>query len=172
MVQFARPDADELLGTWTDDVGGTTDIFNSIDEVVRSDSDFIITANNPAGQVYRAQLSDVTDPTVHTGHTCRYAYGKDGGARTLEINVALLQGASTVIHTATHLNVSVGFAAGAFTLSSGEAGNITDYTDLRLRVTAFVTGGGAASKGQFSWFELEVPDVSAGFAHSQGYVVG
>jgi hypothetical protein len=170
MAQFARPDADELLGTWTDDVGGTTDIFQEIDEVVRSDSDFIITANNPAGIIYRAQLSDVTDPIVHTGHTCRYAYGKDGGARTLEINVTLLQGASTVIHNAVHQDVGIGFTAGTFTLSSGEASNITDYTDLRLRINSFVSGGGQASKAQVSWFELEVPDVSTGFPHSQGYI--
>ena len=170
MVQFARPDADEVLGTWTDDGSGTTDIFQAIDEISRSDTDFIITGNNPASDIYRAQLSNVTDPAVSTGHIVRYAFGKDAGARDIGIVVDLLQGASTVIATKTESAVAVGFAAGTFTLTGGEADNITDYTDLRIRFTADTTGAGAPAQAQISWFELEVPD--SGFAHSQGCIIG
>lgn len=172
MVQFARPDADEVLGTWTDDGSGTTDIFQAIDEIVRSDTDFIITANNPVNVIYRAQLSDVTDPEVDTGHIARYAYGKDAGARTCAVLVALMQGASTVIHEETHNDVGTGFTAGTFTLNPTETDNITDYTDLRVRITGNVTGGGSPAQAQVSWFELEVPDPDLGFPHSQGCIIG
>jgi hypothetical protein len=172
MVQFARPDSQIALGSWTDDGGGTLNIWQSIDEVSRSDADYVITANNPAAEIFRGGLSTVTDPVSSSGHICRYAYGKDAGARTIEIKVALLQGASTVIHEETHSNVGTGFTAGSFTLTSGEADNITDYSALQFRITATVSGGGSPSKGQLSWYELEVPDVSAGFAHSQGCVIG
>ena len=172
MAQFARPDVDEVLGTWTDDGSGTTDIFQAIDEIVRSDTDFIITANNPATEIYRANLSNVGDPLTDSGYIARYAYGKDAGARTMEIRVAVLQGASTVIHEETHAAVGAGFTPGTFTLTSIEADNITDHNDLRVRITANVSGGGSPAQGQISWFELEVPDVFTGFPHSQIAIIG
>jgi len=126
--QFARPDGDQAIGSWTDDGGGTTNIYQSIDETVASDSDFIQSETNPASNsLYEATLSNVTDPAVSTGHIVRYRYRKDNADQTINIVVRLKQGASTIA-SATHSNISTSFTAGTFTLSGAEADNITVYT--------------------------------------------
>ena len=157
MVQFLRPVSDEAIGGWTDECGGTTNIRNSIDEVCRCDSDFIITGNNPSCDVYRAEITVGTDPLGNVCHIARYAYGKDAGARVGQILVALLQGSSCVIHEETHDAVAAGFTAGTFTLTSCEADSITSYAQLQVRITANTSGGGSPQQGQVSWFELEIP---------------
>ena len=41
MAQFSRPDSDASIGNFEDELGGTSNIFNSIDEVSPDDNDFI-----------------------------------------------------------------------------------------------------------------------------------
>ena len=38
MAQFARPDNDDSIGSWTDESSGTTDIYTGIDEVSAEDN--------------------------------------------------------------------------------------------------------------------------------------
>ena len=47
MAQFARPDADTTLGNFSDQGGGTTSIFQSIDESAASDADYIRSPTSP-----------------------------------------------------------------------------------------------------------------------------
>jgi hypothetical protein len=162
VAQFARPDGDQTLGTWEDDGAGTTNIYQAIDEASASDTDYVRNDNN-TNDSYEATLSNVTDPTVHTGHVVRYRYRKDqSGGNSRNIAVGLYQG-GTLIASQTHNDIGNTWTPGSFTLTTGEAGNISDYTDLRVRATASGTTGGNPGnrrRVELSWAELEVPDVA------------
>lgn len=153
---FERPNSDETLGTWEDDGGGTTDIFNAID--ANSSADFIITANDPSADTARFGLSNIADPGVSTGHVIRIRADKDNN-KTTELKWALMQGSSTVIHeeTITDLPKTTPTTT-EYTLSAGETDNITDYSDLQFRVIATVSGGGPATSAKVYWFELQIPE--------------
>jgi hypothetical protein len=71
-AQYARPDSDVSAGTWTTDTGGTTDLYQAIDETNAVDADYIQSVTDPASAVTEVGLSNVTDPAVSTGHIVRY----------------------------------------------------------------------------------------------------
>ena len=143
MAQFGRPSADTTIGNWEDELGGTASIFQSIDETSPSDSDFVTSEFAPSSSPYVTKLSSVTDPNVSTGHTVRYRARKDPstGAQ-IDLIVELRQGyvsegsQGTLIATDTEVNLPTSFTTFAFTLSSGEADSITDYSSLFLRFVA------------------------------------
>jgi len=118
------------------------------------------------GSVYRMTLSDVTDPESADDHIwyC-FAYRSSNKAENLDID--LYQG-TTQINTTTSCGGSIGHGTpatmfpapvGTCTLTSGEANAITDYTDLRIRVTA--TGTNPTDVFVDSC-NMEVPNAPAG----------
>ena len=153
---FLRPDGVVAAGGWS--AVSAADIPAALNEASADDSDYAQTGTNPASDVLEVSLSDVGDPGVHTGHVVRYRYGKSAAAgRQIDITVSLRQGASTQIGVQAHTNVGAAPIAGTFTLSEAEAGNITDYADLRLRFLANTVGGGAGRTARITWAELETP---------------
>ncbi len=165
MVQFARPDNDDAIGSWTDEAAGTTDIYTGIDDVTAQDADFIESEVNPSASTCAIGLSALTDPEGNVDHIVRYEYRRrdsgGGSLPTLDITVALREGA-TVRASQTHTSVTTVFTAGTFTLSSGEADAITDYTDLNLLFTANKTGGARDVFGNSNWAEFQVPNAPGG----------
>lgn len=163
-AQFARPDSDVSIGSWTGSPVNTAgNRYQNIDETSASDSDFVRSQNDPSNSAAEFGLSNVTDPLLSTGHIVRYRYrkGETGGGQpgTINITVELRQG-TTVIASQTHNGAGTSFADGNFTLTSGQADGITDYTDLRLRFSANKSAGARTSWGEISWAELETPDVA------------
>lgn len=159
MAQFARPDSDTTItGAWTNEVGGTTNLFASIDEVASSDADYIESENNPdATALYEAGLSNVTDPASSSSHIIRYRMGKNTTAgRTINVVVALYQG-TTLIASWTHNNIDA-LTSYSQTLTGTQADAISDYTNLRFRFNPTVSGGGGSRKARIAWIELEVPN--------------
>ena len=162
MAQFARPDNDDTIGAWTDEASGTTDIYTGIDEVAAEDTELVRAENDPSSSVYITGLSTVTDPVSSVNHIVRYRYkkGESGGGAPADIDLIVeLRQATTVIASNTHLDVSTTIAAGTFTLTGGEADNITDYSDLNIRFTADKSAGTRTSWGEFTWAEFQVPNV-------------
>lgn len=144
MPQFLRPSTDTTREAWETEAGGTTNIFQQIDESVANDADFIRSAVAPTNDVYATKLTAGEDPLSSTGHTVRWRYNKSasGGAQ-INLTVELRQGYTnegaqgTLIATvATLTNISDTVTAGSYTLSGGEADAITDYSDLYLRYVA------------------------------------
>jgi hypothetical protein len=165
MSQFARPDGDTTItGLWVNEAAGTTNLFQSIDEVTASDTDYVQSASNPDGTaLYECGLSNATDPAVSTGHVIRYRMGKDITAgRTINVDVALYQGTSLVVSW-THLDMDAA-ASHEQTLTGPQTDAITDYADIRFRFNPTATGGGAARKARIYWIEMELPDAPAGAA--------
>ena len=143
MPQFGRPSADTLNpGGYTDEAAGSVNIFNSIDEAVPSDADFIQTPVGPTGgPVYVTKYTTLEDPQSSSGHILRNRYAKDasGGAQ-INALFELRQGyvsegtQGTLIVSRAFTNISDVFAQDDYTLAGAEADAITDYTDLFLRV--------------------------------------
>ena len=143
MPQFARPDQDTTIGSYTDAGGGTTNIFQSIDETSANDSDFVRSPQSPNNSVYVARLSDVVDPVSSSGHIMRMRTGNDVGAggETIDYTLQLRQGYTnegsqgTLIATLSRTGVTTTtFTDSSYTLSGGEADSITDYTALYYRL--------------------------------------
>lgn len=143
MPQYARPDQDTSIGTYTDNAGGTTNIFQAIDESSANDSDFIRSVTTPSTAPYACRLSDVTDPVSSSGHIIRMRTSCDQDAQeTLDFVQQLRQGYTnegspgTLIASQTRSGVnSTTWTTSTYTLSGGEADAITDYTALYFRFT-------------------------------------
>lgn len=140
MAQFGRPSTDTTNEGYTDQGGGSSNIFQAIDESSPSDADFIRSALVPTSDVYVTKLTTLVDPLQSTGHVVRYRYAKSSAAGAqIDLTVQLRQGyvnegtPGTLIKEWVHTNISDAFTQQNQTLSGGEADSITDYTDLYLR---------------------------------------
>lgn len=148
MAQFARPDGQLAIpGFWTNATGGTTNIWQNIDESTANDLDYI-KHDAATSEEYAVTLGNVSDPVSSSDHTIRL---RASGDNFKQITVRLKQGATT---KATWAFTPGALAQHSYTLSGAEADSITDYNDLRL---SFETGG-FASEVRVTWAEFEVPD--------------
>ena len=149
MAQFARPDADLVEGGWT-----TAPLWEKVDET-SPDAEFI-NGPNKANGTCELRLSDVSDPLSSSTHVMR-VYGHVFGTPVTGINlyVELYDGATLIKQWLPAMTTTD--ASFSYTLTSGEADNIGDYTDLRVHlVQDYITG--PQGRAYISWFEFEVPD--------------
>ena len=161
MAQYAYPTSDiDNSGAWT-----TAPLWNKIDEEPANDADFVQSPASAANKAFTVGFGPLTDPTVHTSHVLRIR-ALVGTSGTFKFE--LLQGA-TVIHDSGVLSLTTAFAEYNFTLTGAEAANITDYTALRVRVTAVTTYTGKFQ--QVSWIRLEVPSVPIDLVPDEGYQI-
>lgn len=141
MVQFARPDSDITIGNYQTQAGGVANLYQTIDEVVTDDADYIRSPTSPANEVYACGLSNVTDPLLSTGHVLFMRTSVDQEAQeSLNFTQQLRQGYSgegaqgTLIASQSRNGVtSTVWTDSSYTLSGAEADAITDYTDLQHR---------------------------------------
>lgn len=152
--QYGRPDSDITQTNWS---GG----YGTIDEVTYNDSDYI-TGSSSANGTAEYGLSNVTDPVSSSTHVVRFRAWQQNNTKVRTLNAYLYQGATLVSSYPSTITLVKGTpTAYNWTLSSGEADAITNYTDLRVR---FVSGGDVGtpapnrSSVYVSWSELEVPD--------------
>lgn len=145
MAQFARPNADTYNADgWTDQGGGSTNIYLTIDETSASDADYVRSPLGPTSDVYVTALTTIEDPVSSTGHTVRWRQGKDAsGGATITMTVEVRQGYTnegtpgTLIATAQNAGtVEDTFTDKSYTLSGAEADSITNYGSLFLRFVA------------------------------------
>ena len=160
MPTFVRPDGDQTVGNWTPTPSSPTTLWDKIDETPFSDTDFVQSENDPSNDIMEVTLENQTTPPSTTGLVVRYrlARNQSGGGQpgTLDVIVGLYQD-TTLIATATHSNIGLGFAGFSFTLSVPEADNITDYDDLRIRFDANKSAGARTTWCELSHAEFETP---------------
>lgn len=140
MTQYLRPEADTYIGNYEDELGGTSDIFESINEVSAGDADYVISPHDPTDEVYVCGLTTATDPETMANHVVRYRYAKSAefGDQT-DLVVELREGYTnegsqgSLIKQWTHSDISAVLTTAEQTLSDAEADSITDYSDLFLR---------------------------------------
>lgn len=148
MPQFARPDSDVTVTNYTG-TPDNTNRYTNIDETTADTADYL---SGSASGVYECGLSDVTNPIVNSRHVVRYWGARNSAFGTANVTVSLYQGATLIASKAESYTSSTPELR-SFTLTTGEAANITDYTDLRIRFT----GPGVGSAHRFYWAEVEVP---------------
>jgi transposase-like protein len=157
-AQFARPDSDVTVGTWT-----TAPLYSKINTTTPDDSTLVRSANNPSNAAFEVGLSDVEDPQASTGHILRVRermqQSGGGSQATTSVTIALRQGSTTIAsQTYTHAAGDLTWYTRALTLTSTQADAITNYNDLRINVNANKTGGTRTGWVEVSWAEFETPD--------------
>lgn len=150
MAQYARPDSDVTVSGWTASAGST--LYECIDEASYSDTDYI--SRIRADDTCEVGLSNVTDPVSASGHVLRVRNAKSGSGSLGTCSALLMQGGTTIGTWTLTANATT---TDAFTLSASEANAISDYTDLRVRVTVDWVSG-IITGLQVTWIEFEVPD--------------
>lgn len=131
------PDSDNSLGGWTDDGGGTTNIYTAIDEATPSDTDYVQSAQSPSTDTLKVGLSNPT-VGVDTNELVKIAarYQKSVASETINLVIKLIEGASTVRATWTINDISDAWVEASYTLSAGEKAAVTDWDNLFLQFEA------------------------------------
>ena len=156
MVQYARPDADDTDGNWTDKDGGTT-LYTRLDEASADDATtFIKVADQSSDEACIVRLSDVSAPGSSGTYIKYKALTEDNmGMGQPGLKLELLQG-STVKATTTNSSVDTSsFTAYSYTIS--DVSGISDWTDLKMRIT-MVTNAGANDLMKVTQVYLETQD--------------
>jgi hypothetical protein len=122
------PASDISLGSWTPSAGGT--LFGVIDEVTADDADYAVSGSGSADTM-EIKFGGVLSPSADTGHVVSYRIKADAA---VNMTVALYCGA-TLIKSWSHSPAPTSFTPYDQPLSTVEADSITNYADLRLRVT-------------------------------------
>ena len=148
MAQYGRPISDISTGNWS-----TTPLWSDLDD--NSDADYITSGKNPVADTFENALtSTLSDPLSSSGHIVRarlYCSKASNGTAT----VYVYRGTTLIATYAIPGNLATAFTTYSYTLTGTETDNITDYTDLRIRVV----GNGTANAYVYcAWTELEVPD--------------
>jgi hypothetical protein len=135
-VVVARPSSDVSIGGWTNESGGTT-LYSSVNEASQNDATYIRSSNNPSNDTVElaVPIGALSDGTL------KIALGK-GANNAVIINhrVALVQG-TTEIAAWDFADVAFGYALQTVTLTGPQLATITNFSDLRVRITANVPSG-------------------------------
>lgn len=124
-VQLLRPASDISAGAWTPSTGTT--LYGVIDESTPDDNDYMLTTTNSTAEI---KFSPGSTPSAGD-ITIRYRAKNNG---TGALTAYLYQGATL---KATHNpTLTSSYQTFTWTLTSGEASSITDFTDLRVRFTS------------------------------------
>ena len=161
MAQFGRPISDITNpSNWT----GT---FADIDEVTPDDGDYGWSADNIDDTV-EFLLTSLTDPLVSVDHTVRFRHARmnggviDGGGTAPTFIAYLYQGTTLIRNLGGTVTPTGTWTTNSLTISTSEADNITDYSDLRIRFE-YEGGGGSPDNRRgigISWAELEIPNAA------------
>jgi hypothetical protein len=131
---YLRPDTDASNSGWTDQAGGTTNLYLTVDEAApANDADYVKSSLNPTADVIRFRISDPSS-AIAGPFSVSYRYGIVGSG-VLTITASLKQG-TTLIRSWVHTDATTTFKTVTQTLSSGEFASITDFTDLFMEFQA------------------------------------
>lgn len=164
MAQFARPASDSATGSWS-----STPLWSKIDEGSPGDDTTITSDNNTSPDNADFTINSVTDPESSSSHVLRAAWNKDSsGGHSINAVLELYQGdpagAGSLIATLSVTGIGATEQEDSYTLNGTEADNITDYSDLYLRLSRQGdTGGNPNGRRSLvvDFAELEVPDATS-----------
>lgn len=129
----ALPASDISAGAWTTESGGTTNLYQSIDETTANDADYIQSPLAPNASAAEIKFASLTDPAVDYGHLIQYRYFKPiaVGDRRIDLVVRLKCGATEIANWV-HRDIPKTPVDATQTLTDSQAAAITDYTNMRL----------------------------------------
>jgi hypothetical protein len=155
-------------GSWT--ITGASTVHEALDEAATAidTTTYVTTPGNPNNAAFEVALGSLSAPSVDDDHVVMvYAQFVSGG-RTLSLQIEVYQG-TTQIATRTVSNITSATTAWqllGYRLTTSEAAAITDYSNLRVRVTCNATGTGASTTLRVSWITLVCPTATGAAAAS------
>lgn len=179
MAQIAEPTgtiSNDAPDYWWagNNVGGNLNIYQEIDEPISSadDNSTYIQAAYPDPfeftSTFEVIFDTLQDPTVHTGHNLKIrTIRRDFALSNQSLDVSLYQGATLIYNTT--VTATSSYVTNTLTLSEAQAANITNYSDLRCRVS--YTHTTAENSPKITSIEFEVPDVGGGGGGGSGVAV-
>lgn len=172
-MPFERPDADDDIGGWTDQAGGTSSLFTTIDESVASDADYITTLVDVDGTSTAARFR-LSDPGVTPIEpvTVRFRAKAGNADATLQTSIYEGTGPGTLIAQWTDTLTAGGFDDFEHAFTTPEFSSVSDFDNLYIDfevinpteaettawVAAVVSNGGTVSAGR----QMEVNTLIAG----------
>lgn len=123
-------------GTWLNEAGSDTNIWQSIDETESNDADYIYNAAASDNDYYEVSLSN-PDGTPGNGNVVVHWRGRDASASGVSRATIQLRDGATVIASMQQILTSTPTTY-SFTLTSEEKANITNWNDLRIRMVVDV----------------------------------
>ncbi len=161
MVQTLQPTSTLTPADWGS-FGDTPD-HATIDEGVDTHDEFSTYLRGQVGGALETVvgLASGSDPGVHSGHVIRIVYRKVAsvGNPATRVYVQLFQGATPITGVEeSGLARTTRWKTFEYTLTSGEAAAITDYTDLRLSITTTAIPATNLDL-RVTAAELQLPDV-------------
>jgi hypothetical protein len=136
-LAYLRVDADDSVGEWTNQSGGASNLWDSIDEASASDADYVQSPFKTDGYSSTSAKFRLSNPvagrTMADPVKIRYRFRKTGSG-TKSLVVVLLQGTTTVAswtHTGGGLTES--FQTVTQTLTAPQVAAITDFDNLFIR---------------------------------------
>ena len=165
MVQYAVPTGDVSVTSYENNLGGTTNLYQSVNDGIDGgtpdDSSFVL----PVGFGFPTPdvifwLSGLQEPSTRADDTHELKIRTAlVGSFAPNLSLYLIQAPSTTIKTQSFVigNTSV-FETG-FTLSQTEANNITDYSQLQVRLNG---GLGGSDYAKTTEIEFQIPDAGGG----------
>lgn len=166
MAQYARPDADDTDGNWTDKSGGGT-LYTSIDETsADDDTTYIKVTDNGSDEACIVQLSNISAPTSGNAYLKARAKTSDNAwtGNPPQLKVELLEGSTSRVSN-TFSSVSTSGWGDLSHTFSGLGVSISDWTALKLRLTMIAGDGGgmgASDEMHVTIAYLETNDASGG----------
>jgi hypothetical protein len=130
---YLRPDADASNSGWSDQTGGTTNLYQVVDETTPDDADYVRSSQGPTADIIRFRLSDPSSGLVEP-FTVKYRYGLSASG-ALTITARLKQG-STVKKSWVHTDGTTTLKTVTQTLTTGEFASISDFNDLFIEFEA------------------------------------
>ncbi len=170
--QLGVPIADLVTTSWTKT--DATNYFEDVNDgkVPDSATTAITSPNNPSASPISFDLTSLIDPSNDILHTVAVGWRRVSGTRALTLETQLRQGyvnestLGTLIATSGALDADVQFEWGGsiLQLTTTEADDITDYTDLQIRFLADTSGGGSTARAEITSVRLLIdgaPDAAA-----------
>jgi hypothetical protein len=164
MTQFSRPNSDVSRGAWTDEGGGTTNIFTHINEVTPNDTNFV-QDDSIGGQdsSYRFGMSTVTDPTINTGHIIKWRFKRAlSNTDLVDVTFNLFSNnGNFLVKARTFTSISTTVTEDDYTLTTTEAATIRangGYATLQGQVNAHFHGSSLENIAEVTWVEFDVPN--------------
>lgn len=154
-TQTARPDEDvSNPDSWT---GDASPLYTNVDESVASDADAVHSPTTsslpPVAQELTLGLTSLSDPVTSSDHVLRVRCRR-AGSIDVPVHATLMQGGDEIADFDGVDAAGSSYATIEYTLSAAQADSITDYGDLRVRLTRNTDEEGV----DYSWIEFSVPE--------------
>lgn len=132
-VKSSGPVSDVSVGQWKNNLGGTINLFQAVDEPVIDDLDFLTTPVTATASVIEQKFPHMIDPNSSTGHQLSYRI-KVTNTSPHSVRVSLMEG-TTERAFWVHDNLPLGFQDFTRVLTAVQADSIVNYSDLRIKIS-------------------------------------